>query len=426
MNYQLNTNEKTPANDKKNILLFLSGKFISLLGTNIYAFAIGLYVLKLTGSAMNFSINFILNMVPRIILGPVAGVISDKFDKKKLVVYSDILSGILLILLYSISINKGLSLTYIYITTALLTSLNTIFSISFDASIPNLVKDENLVKINSYRTSITSITNILGPILGGLIFGIFNINLFILLNGISFILSAISEYFIDFNAYKLDNKKEEKDSSIEKNSIIADLKEGFNYIKQKKILFTLIKFTPIINFLFTALSICLPFILVNDLLLSSKLVGTVEGAFAIGMLIMSLVFSIIPEVKRKGLVIGIGTILIGITTFLIGIPVSGLMTVNSLMFYAIYYCLVAIIIGAIIVFINLPIDLTMQRETPAEYRGRVYGTLGTISSIITPLACIIYGFLLDMVPSHLIVFASGVLLVIIGLVISANKTIHEI
>ncbi|WP_066504662.1 MFS transporter [Abyssisolibacter fermentans] len=426
MSYQFNTNEKTTANDKKNILLFLSGKFISLLGTNIYAFAIGLYVLKLTGSAMNFSINFILNMVPRILLGPVAGVISDKFDKKKLVVYSDILSGILLILLYSISINKGLSLTYIYITTALLTSLNTIFSISFDASIPNLVKDENLVKINSYRTSITSITNILGPILGGLIFGIFNINLFILLNGISFILSAISEYFIDFNAYKVDNKKEEKDSSIEKNSIIDDLKEGFNYIKQKKILFTLIMFTPIINFLFIALSICLPFILVNDLLLSSKLVGIVEGAFAIGMLIMSLVFSIIPEVKRKGLVIGIGTILIGIATFLIGVPISGLMTVNSLLFYAIYYCSVAIIIGAIIVFINLPIDLTVQRETPAEYRGRVYGTLGTISSIITPLACIVYGFLLDTVPSHLIVFISGALLAIIGLIISANKTLHKI
>ncbi|WP_066504663.1 MFS transporter [Abyssisolibacter fermentans] len=422
------TNEiklKNKTVDNKNMFLFLTGKFVSLFGTNIYAFAIGLHLLKLTGSGMSFSLNFALNIIPRILLGPLAGVISDRFDKKKLVVITDMLSGLLLVMLFILSQVNSLNIVSIYITTTLLTSLNTIFGIAFTSSLPNLVNDKNLVKINSYNTSINSFTNIFGPIVGGLVYGLFSIKFIILINGLSFILSSISEYMIDFDAYKSQDNSIQSPSEY-KASMLSEIKEGLNYIRQKKAFFTLYLTFPIINFLFNSSSITLPYITVHQLMLPSKVVGIIQGSCACGMLIMSLVFSYLPEIKRIGLIIGFSTMSIGILISLTGLPVSGLFDVKSLMFYSIYFCTIKLIIGLLLVLINLPLSLTLQRETPENYRGRVFGTLETISSIITPLGCIIFGLLLDIIPSYLIVAVSGGLTIIIGTIIACNKTLHKI
>ena len=71
----------------KNMILYFTGSFLSNVGSGIYSFAIGLYILKITGSALNFALSMALGIVPRIILSPVAGTIADKFDRKKLDCY---------------------------------------------------------------------------------------------------------------------------------------------------------------------------------------------------------------------------------------------------------------------------------------------------------------------------------------------------
>ncbi|TKI75091.1 MFS transporter, partial [Bacillus wiedmannii] len=72
-------------------------------------FALGLYVLQITGSALNFAITLILGTIPMIVMNPFAGVIADKVDKKKLVVWMDLLSGCLLIAVYILSSYYGLN-----------------------------------------------------------------------------------------------------------------------------------------------------------------------------------------------------------------------------------------------------------------------------------------------------------------------------
>ncbi|EOP69226.1 MFS transporter [Bacillus cereus] len=88
-------NEKSNQ-ELKNICLYVIGKTISIFGSSIYSFALGLYVLQITGSALNFAITLILGTIPMIVMNPFAGVIADKVDKKKLVVCMDLLSGSLI------------------------------------------------------------------------------------------------------------------------------------------------------------------------------------------------------------------------------------------------------------------------------------------------------------------------------------------
>ena len=116
-------NKKKPRT--KEYLFIFNCKTVSIFGSSIYSFALGLYVLQITGSALNFAITLILGTIPMIVMNPFAGVIVDKVDKKKLVVCMDVLSGCLLITVYIVSNYYGLNLFIIYTTTFLMTVFTT-------------------------------------------------------------------------------------------------------------------------------------------------------------------------------------------------------------------------------------------------------------------------------------------------------------
>lgn len=172
---------------KRNISLFTAGSAVSALGTYMYNFAIGLYVLKLTGSGTSFALAILFGMIPRIILSPFAGALADKLDRKKMTVIMDLFSGLLMIGVFSISRMTPLTLWIVYASSALLTVFNTFFSVSLGASVPNLVDGKRLMKINSLRSTIDSSTSLVGPLLGGLVYSAIGIQFFLLVNGISFV-----------------------------------------------------------------------------------------------------------------------------------------------------------------------------------------------------------------------------------------------
>jgi len=214
--------------DKKerlNITLYLSGRLVSLFGTYIYSFAIALYILKVTGSGTSFAISVLMGMLPRVILGPFAGALADRIDRKKLVVGLDVLSGIVVLGLVGVSTLYGLKIPYIYVATLMLAVINTFFDISINASLPNLVKDGSLLKINSYSQAASSLASILSPVIGGIAFVVLPIKLFLLINGLSFIVSAVSEMFINFNFNKSEDKDDDKAVSAIKGSMLDDIKE---------------------------------------------------------------------------------------------------------------------------------------------------------------------------------------------------------
>ena len=114
-----------------NLVLFSLGKFVSVFGTSVYTFAIGLYVLKITGSGLSFAATLGFGLVATIIFNPIAGVMADRFDKKRIVVAMDLLNGFLFITVYFISLIYDLNLITIYLSTFLTTVFTTILGISF-------------------------------------------------------------------------------------------------------------------------------------------------------------------------------------------------------------------------------------------------------------------------------------------------------
>lgn len=403
-----------------NLGLFSVGKFISIFGTSIYTFAIGLYVLKLTGSGLSFATNLVVNMIPIIIINPIGGVLADRVNRKLLVILMDFLSGILLMIVYFISASQGLTIIMIYISTFILSMLTALFDISSEAAKPNMVSEEKLMNINSVSKIIASVSSILGPTLGGIAFAFMDIKLFILINGVSFIFSAILEIFIDFKLYYTPSEKEDKKVSFTK-----DMKEGFKYVSgSKQIVSLCIVFITLNFFLSLSLSVPLPFIINNVLKLSPKNFGIIEAAFPVGMILGALfVKKINDKLSYKKLLLTMNLI-IAAGTILIGLPVLPFNFNIADTVFVIYYALVVVLIGISIALIDISISFLLQKNTSDEYRGRVMGIVVSMVKIIAPVAYILSGVLMNLLPPYLLSISGGTIFLLLNFKCLSNKTFY--
>ncbi|WP_130807850.1 MFS transporter [Senegalia massiliensis] len=411
-----------------NILLYLTGKIVSLLGTHIYTFAISLYILRTTGSGTSFALSILLSMIPRIILSPIAGSIADKKDRKKIVVSLDVLSGIIVLGLVAISSIYGLKLVFIYITTFLLSVVNTFFDVTIGAAIPNLVSDEKLVKINSYTQVSTSLAGIMGPVLGGVAYGLIPLKLFLIINGISFILSAISEFFINFKYNIRGDTNEDKEIVVEKGfkALTKEVSEGLQFIKNKKSIYSIMKFALILNFLINSTTAVINPFIINDILkLSSTQFGIIQGSFSVGILITSIIIGNLPEREKKFKTLVFGTFIMGLMIILMGIPSIGVLKNLNKQIYFIYYILIMVIFSIVMILVNIPINVSIQRMTPDRMMGRVKGTMESLGGAMTPISVIISGVLLDLIKPYIIPILSGSLIIILSIIMSKNKNLKD-
>ncbi|QEL84462.1 MFS transporter [Bacillus mycoides] len=391
----------------RNIILMMIGKMTSLLGAGIYTFAMGLYVLKTTGSGMGFATTLICGSIPRMICGPIAGAVADRVNRRWLVIGTDLLSSLTMLIMFILATIFGPSLLFIYVSAALLSICASFYSVSLTSSIPNLVDEERIQKASALNQTASSLSNILAPIIGGVVFGFFSIKTFFLLNSITFFLAVIVQLFIVFDLYK-------KELAESKEHFLTSIKEGFSYVKRQHEIYGLMKIAVGVNFFASALFVSLPYIIIKNLHLSSKQLGVVEGMLAVGMLIGAIVLSVRKEVNNPFRSVYIGLFLFAGLSLCTVFP---LLVIIPKVASFIYYITFMILTGISMMVVNIPMQVHMQKTTDPNYLGRVFGLLETISTAIAPLGMIVYGLLLDMLPTSIVMMTLGgglLLVVLVG------------
>lgn len=334
-----------------------------------------------------------------------------------MIVSFDILSGLILIALFLFSYTQ-LTLTYIYIATFLLSTANTFFNTAIVSSIPSIVDDENIVKINSLSQCITSLSSICAPLLGGILFEVINIRLFILINAISFFLSAISEIFIKFNV--------EEKCSEKKNNIIEEFFVGLKYIYNKKWLFYLFIFVLLFNsMLVISFEITLPYLTKQVLQFSSIQIGGLNSIYTLGVFITSIILTINKGNKINYKKIIASILIMGIAISFIGIFTSGkIYTFNNIQ-YIFILCTLYLIIGIAETIVNIPILATIQKTTPNNLLGRVQGILTAFVLGLVPLSSILGGILIDKIVPWLIILICGIIICLLTFIMLNNEEIKK-
>lgn len=386
--------------EKRNIMLYTAGKAVSILGSSIYAFVISLYVLKITGSALNFATTLMLSVVPMVVISPFAGVIADRLPKKWLVVGMDFANGLLFAVIFWYANTESLTLATIYISTVILNIFTTFFSLGLEAAKPSLVSPEKLVRLNSLSKLIDSSAAILGPVIGGIVFALVDIRLFILLNALSFAFSGFTECFID---YHLNHDQWNESDALDvtrkysnTNRFFKELSDGWQFFSKNQSILELFFVFVSLNFLLGfSVNVPAPYIINQVLKLPSSSFGIINSMFPVGLILGTLTVEwVMKKVAFRKLLISMNAFIAVLAAF-VGFPVLLQMNQTSNL---LYYSVMNILMGIAIAYVDVPIMTIMQTEIPQKLLGRVMSLIMSLVKLVLPIALITSGFLLNVMP----------------------------
>lgn len=413
----------------KNFIIIVIGQIISLFGNAIQRFSMSLYLLEFTGSAATFANILAISTIPYILFAPIAGMLSDKVNRKKIMVYLDFFCSIL-IGIYAFILLQGRDHELIVATVMFVLSIcYTLYGPAVTASIPQVVEEDKLTSANGIINQVGSVVNFVGPIFAGVLYGLVGINAIVIINAISFLLSAIMELFLEIpdvakkESENEEDVKEEKIFSLAfiKNSFI-DMKNSFIYLKkEKKIILGIIASYALCNiFLVPILSIIAPYFINIFLGLPSQVYGIVEGICVLGMILGGLWITLKPNmfsIKK-----------VHYTYFPMIIGITVMSTLTSIK--ASNYTLAALFaIGGMAIMLSLSLSnvLTLtfiQKEVPQDMLGRVSAFSVAVATISVAPGQLLYGQIIELgVPIGLILFMT--VLASIGLLIFVKWNVRE-
>jgi len=393
----------------KDFALLLAGQYISALGSLMQSFALSLYVLSVTQSGGKFASVLAISVVPRLILGPVAGVFVDRLDRKKIIVYLNLLSGITATACYILSITSGLQLLHIYIAVTVLSLISSLFNPAVNTVIPSIMKKEELVDANSLSSMVMTTSSIVSPMLAGALYGLLGLPVILLLNAISFFIASFTEIFMELP------QSERKISKFTATVFKKDFVEGVTYIFDQKLLKKILICAFIVNFTFSPMmSVGFAYLAKVVLKVSDIQFGMQQTIFVVGALIGPFTASKISKKQELSKIFYMGIFLLGGLIAFVALDTSryfiDLLAGNTIPFVAM------VVTGALIMavtgIINISISTMVQKETPLELYGRVNSVQTMAAMSAAPLGQMLFGILFDSVPSYIVVLITSVSLVI--------------
>lgn len=365
-----------------------TGQLVSTMGSALTSLAASIYVFQKTNSAMSVGLMLMATAAPSLLVGLFAGVLVDRFNRKRIMMTADLTRAVLVFL---IPFLVPLSIVWLYVIVMLTSAIGQFFDPAQESVLPEVASEEELAAANSLMAISSFGATAVGFAASGLLAAAANISWAFYLDAISFVFSAGCIFLVNIKPIQLD---EETNASI----VVKNLKVGVRQLFD----------TPILRSLFmTSIPTLVAFGLSNALLLPFALralnasefeYGLQEGLTSLGFVAGSLLMASIFDRMREGAWIATG---------FIG------MALMSIVYSFTHSIPLAIGIVAISGFFNAPSSigrrLVIQRNTPREMRGRVNSVFFVARDILFLVGMAAAG-LADFIDVRWMYFSSAILL----------------
>ena len=385
--------QKTPALWNRNFFLLWQGQILSAIGDKVYDIALGFWVLTATGSTGLMGTLMAASSMG-VLLAPLAGVIVDRSDRRRLMFSMDIIRGITICLIAWAAFAGILKIWMVFAAGVIENLASTFFRPAFNSALPDIVPQDKIVQANSNFSIASSGTGILSTALGGFLYQLIGAPFLFLTNGLSFLASAVAIWFVRIPAVKRIKQN---------NRFWVDAKEGFVFVRRFRGLQYLFLILIFLNF-FVGIGIVLFLPLFQR---SSNLGPAMWGIFMAAMTGGQLAgYAISATVAIKPnhhfLVFYLCSIISSIAVIIIPL----VMNIPLIMTMAVVFGLFMAILGVVL---NSVIQITI----PGEMRGKVFGLLDIMSGGTTPLAFAAGGWMGELFPLRGLIAGSFIVMLLL-------------
>ncbi len=368
----------------RDFLLLWQGQLVSILGDVIYAVALGFWILEKTGSTALMGGLMAASTLPRVVVSPFAGVVVDRVDRKRLMIWRVVRRGAAIAAVAAAALTGVLEVWMVFAAGVLLGMCGAFFTPAASSVIPDITGKAKIVQANSVFSMIQAGGSIVGNSAGGVLYQGLGAPFLFLFNGISYLFSAANLLFARVPRIHL---------KMQKSHFFEDLAAGFSFVWRFRGLRTLIGFAAVVNFFANmAIMLFLPFFK-NDPGLGPVKYGIAMAFFTGGgFLGMALTAAVkVPPSKRHALFNACGMasmVLLAVFPFIRSFPLM---------------CADLAVAGFANAVLNVFIMATMQLTVPQEMRGKVFALMGMVTQGLIPFAMALGGVIALALPEGTII-----------------------
>ena len=422
----------------KNFTLTFLGALVSNVAALFYSFAVSFHILKITdNNAFLQGLYLAIGGLTFCIVTLFGGVISDRFNKAKIMYICDYLKGAIIIgftilLMFVIKSQTG-QVVSLFIVSVLLNAIAGIFTPASSALLPQIVEEESFQQAQSYFSILNSFQSIFGILLAGILYSFVSINVLFFVVGGCYVLSAISEMFIRYNS-----EFEKRDEKLTVKAVFGDIKSGFKYIASIKSILALMICILFINFFFAPFSEnFIPYFISTDVASSNYLFkGSIEPEMwssffsvllGIGSLITGIVLSGIKQFEKSNRIIRWSMLALSIVFALLAVFYllfnRNVMDINAFLIIMLFG---SFLIGVLLVTINVPSTTAMMKIIDKDKFGKVSSVTNIGSQGLIPLSVLLGGVVIASIGSLGLVSVCAGGLLLVALILFFNKPVREL
>ena len=389
--------------------LVVIGQIISLFGNSILRFALPLYLLDQTGSSALFGSVLAISMIPMILFSPIAGMVADRVNRRNIMVILDF-STAALVAVFGLLHASGNPAVLVAIMLICLSVIQAFYQPAVQASIPVLSSTNNLLRANAIINQVQSLSNLIGPILGGMLYSVWGVVPVIWASAASFLFSAVMEIFIH-----IPFEKRAASGGI-LTTAVNDLKESLHFmIRERPVILRVVIFVSLFNLALSSLiTVGVPSMVKITLHLSSSLYSLTQVLLAAGALCGGILAGILaPKLSLRNM----HWVLFLASLCLLPIGISLALGASIMVSYVVITTCGFVFMGLGTLFSVMMLAF-LQKETPRHLIGKVLSYVVGLSICSQPVGQALYGFLFDALVEQpqWILFVAVVFSVIVSLI----------
>lgn len=398
---QARTNKQISIWRNRAFVLVFSSYSFNLLGSTFHSIALNLWVLQTTGSAKLMSLVLITHLVASMVLGPLAGTLADRVDRRKLMLTSDwIRFGLVGLIALCMTI-EAMPFYVLLLLTALVAIVSALRSPAFQASLVEIVRKDSVAPAVAAITIADNMIRIGGFAVGGAAVALFGGAFAVAIDASTFLLSAI----LLLVAGQFPYQSARRQSPEAKPTFRADFAEGFRAVWQNTFIRSIVLLLPLVMFFFLSTFMLIQVMAVQVWKASPFVFGLLEACIPLGYVIGSfLIMKWNNRLQKRGLWI-LGSILL-----------LGPCFIAIAQFHTPAWALpVIFVVGFLFSFSTTIISIALRMNVETDLQGRVFGLLGTLTSVAPPIGLAVFSALSDTFGPALIITYSGALMLLISI-----------
>jgi len=403
----------------RNFLLLFQGQVVSVMGSSAYSIALLFWMKQATDSPSLMGLLAMVGLLPTLILGPFGGALADHFSRKKIIVFCDLISGAVVcctaLLIFSFPDRLDLIVPVLFIGAVVNGITMSVFRPAVSAFIPDLVPLHRLAMANGLIQNAFMIVAMLGQALGGVLYRVLGAPLLMLIDGFSYLLSALSESFIQEPRKIVSHDIAWKDLL---RKLKLDTIEGIHFVNQKPGMKSLLIFSALVGFFWAPMSVMLPFFVEDTLGVAVDWFGYIMAGEALGMFCGGMIGGFLPiKAAARSRLVLVGLFAASLLFISFGYSSTPLIAVGIQFF-----------IGVFLGVFGVLLMLVLQLGTPANFRGRVFGLMATITGALAPISLGLSGVFIEWLDRDMpLIFAicGGSVLICVP-IIALDRGFHQL